>query len=90
MFILMLLLAFYVALSAIPVNAQTADNASGSSISSDVDGTSYLQEELEDITVHDFMNVYIIGVVVGLGCSTVLYIVGIGAGYFFAFLKKNL
>lgn len=85
MFILMILLAFYVALSAIPANAQTVDNASGSSISSD-----YVREELEDVTIHDFLNVYIIGVIVGLGCSTVLYIVGLGGGFFFSILRKYL
>ena len=86
----MILLAIYVALSAIPANAATVDNASGSSVSSDVDSSdnTYLQEEFEDATSRDFLDVYIIGVIVGLGCSTALYIIGLGAGFFISILKK--
>ena len=68
--------------------ASTVKETSGSAIVSE--GTSdnaYLQEEFEDASTKDFLRIYSIGVLSGFGLTTIVYIIGIGAGSFGSILK---
>lgn len=69
-------------------DAATVEKVSGSAVAAEgINGDTYLQEEFEDADTKDFLKIYNIGVLVGFGLATIVYIIGIGAGSFSSVLK---
>lgn len=70
-------------------DAATVGEVSGSAVVAEgTNGDTYLQEEFEDADTKDFLRIYNIGVLVGFGLATIVYIIGIVAGSAYAVLKK--